>query len=95
MVGRAALGDPWLFSGREVTTAEAARFLLEYHDAMQANGAGARGAIARVKQLVRTWRAGALLARAGERESWLRERDPEALADRLRRLSEPAHRLAQ
>lgn len=83
MVGRAALGDPWIFSGRRVERSEAARFLDEYGEALRGSGAaGERGAAARVKQLLRHWTAGDLAANA--REAWLQERTPAALLDRLR-----------
>lgn len=82
MVGRAALGDPWIFSGREVDSAEAAAFLVEYAEVLRArNGCRAEGAAARVKQLLRHWRAGGL--GAGEIPSWLRIRDPEQLLEIL------------
>jgi tRNA-dihydrouridine synthase C len=78
MVGRAALGDPWIFSGRDVSRAEAAAFLLAY-----AEGLGTRwrvtprAAAGRVKQLLRFWTAGGLLPEA-ERSAWL-ALDAEAL----------------
>jgi tRNA-dihydrouridine synthase len=82
MVGRAALGDPWIFSGRRVDRAEAASFLVEYAERLLASGdAGVRGAAARVKQLLNHWTAGDLVL---DRSSWLRETDPSALLDRLR-----------
>ncbi len=83
MVGRGALADPWIFSGRAVDAAEAARFLIEYADGLiELGGAGPSGAAARVKQLLHFWSAGDLLG--GERAEWLRERDPERLLARLR-----------
>ena len=83
MVGRAALGDPWIFSGTEVSAAEAARFLLEYAEALAASaGVRPHGAAGRVKQLLQFWTAGALLG--GERHEWLREADPARLFVRLR-----------
>jgi len=83
MVGRAALGDPWIFSGEAVTRAEAARFLLEY----AANLRGARrgdvsGVAARIKQLLNYWTAGGLVTDQ-DRGSWLRERDPVRLLARV------------
>jgi tRNA-dihydrouridine synthase C len=85
MVGRAALGDPWIFSGRAVDRAEAASFLVEYAERLLASGdAGVRGAAARVKQLLNHWTAGDLVV---ARSSWLREHDPAALLDRLRSMS--------
>jgi tRNA-dihydrouridine synthase C len=86
MVGRAALGDPWIFSGRTVTRAEAARFLVDYANALRAKGgAGTSGAAARVKQLLRHWTAGDLLA--SDRDAWLRETDATALLERLDELA--------
>lgn len=82
MVGRGALADPWIFSGRRVEAAEAARFLLEYADALQARGgAGIGGAAARVKQLLHFWTAGDFIG--DDRGAWLREREPERLLGRL------------
>ncbi len=82
MVGRAALGDPWIFSGRAVDRSEAASFLVEYAERLLASGdAGIRGAAARVKQLLNHWTAGELVE---DRASWLRESDPSALLERLR-----------
>ncbi len=83
MVGRAALGDPWIFSGTRVEAADAARFLLEYAEALGASGTcRASGAAGRVKQLLQFWTAGELLG--GQRGEWLREADPERLLERLR-----------
>lgn len=83
MVGRAALGDPWIFEGLRVDAAEAARFLLEYADVLVlSGGASTRGAAARVKQLLVHWTAGDLLG--GDRDGWLREGDPARLFERLR-----------
>ncbi|MFN0242745.1 MAG: tRNA dihydrouridine synthase [Planctomycetota bacterium] len=83
MVGRAALGDPWIFSDRRVSRAEAARFLLEYGARLRStNRSLVRGAAGRIKQLLRYWTAGDLVG--NERESWMRESDPELLFDRLR-----------
>ncbi|MBM3978124.1 MAG: tRNA-dihydrouridine synthase family protein, partial [Planctomycetes bacterium] len=43
MVGRAALGDPWVFGPRRATRAEAARFLLDYFERLIELGASPRG----------------------------------------------------
>ena len=83
MVGHAALHDPWVFSGAVVSRTEAARFLADYAREMQEHGAPQRGAVARVKQLLRGWRAGALVADEDDRSSWLRERDNGAFLTRL------------
>jgi tRNA-dihydrouridine synthase C len=88
MAGRAALGDPWLFSGTCATRAEAARFLLDYVAALTARGGvSPRGAAGRVKQLVRYWTAGGLVDR--DRERWMREPDPDALFARLHSFATP------
>jgi len=87
MVGRAALGNPWIFSGRRVQRAEAAGFLLAYAEGlMEIRGSGVDGAVRRLKQLFHHWSVGGLVDERGpfERQSWLRERDPEALLSRLR-----------
>lgn len=82
MVGQAALGDPWIFSGQEVTPAEAARFLLDYEALLRARrNATARGRAGRLKQLLRHWTAGGLVGE--DRGSWLAEPSPEALFERL------------
>jgi tRNA-dihydrouridine synthase C len=78
MAGRGALADPWIFSGREVTRAEAVAFLLDYAHAMRERGGlGPRGVAARLKQLLRYWTAGGLLSDAGSRAEWLRNPNPE------------------
>jgi len=84
MVGQAALGDPWIFSGRSVTTADAAEFLLAYAELL-AGRAGKRPArvTGRLKQLLGRWTAGGLVEGA-ERDGWLAERDPDRTLERLR-----------
>jgi tRNA-dihydrouridine synthase C len=85
MVGRGALADPWVFSGRRVESAEAARFLLDYADAMRERGGlEPRGVAARIKQLLRHWTAGGLVPDPAARSELLRERDGGALLARLR-----------
>jgi len=88
MVGRAALGNPWIFSGRDVTPAEAAAFLLAYADRQLAVGRRLSGAVGRVKQLLQHWSAGRLLGTgAAEAEAtraeWLGTREPTALLGRI------------
>jgi tRNA-dihydrouridine synthase len=82
MVGRAALGDPWIFSGRPVPAADAAAFLTEYSDRLVADGASPRGALGCLKQLVRFWTAGDLFGTGSAREAaiagFLGESDPSA-----------------
>ena len=88
MVGRGALADPWIFSGRRVSRGEAARFLVEYADTLRARRSWPTGTIAaRLKQLLRYWTAGGLVPDATTRSGYLRERDGEALLGRLRGLS--------
>lgn len=82
MVGRGALADPWVFSGRAVDAREAAEFLLEYADRLQRSGASVAGSVARVKQLLSHWTAGDLTG--ADRASWMREKDAERVLERLR-----------
>jgi tRNA-dihydrouridine synthase len=86
MVGHGALADPWIFSGSEVSAAEAARFLLEYSERLCAAGASTKGSVQRVKQLLVHWTAGGL---SRDRSSWLKEPDPQELLTRLRDVSGP------
>lgn len=88
MVGRGALADPWIFSGRAVSRGEAARFLVEYADLMRERNQWPGGGVAaRVKQLLRYWTAGGLVENEEHRLEWLREKDGEALLARLRDLA--------
>jgi tRNA-dihydrouridine synthase C len=89
MVGRAALGDPWIFSGKRVGPAQAARFLLAYAELLEVRaGMRLEGRAGRVKQLLQHWTAGELCA--PDRRAWLAERDPERLLGRLAELAVPA-----
>jgi len=83
MVGRAALANPWIFSGREVSPIEALDFLLDYAEGMQAQGAPAHGVLGRLKQLLRTWHAGGLPDEV-TRDRWMRMRQCEDLLEELR-----------
>lgn len=87
MVGQAALYDPWVFSGREVDRREAASFLLQYAEALMADGTSRRGGVARVKQLLRGWKAGGLIESETDRVEWLRETDGERFLARLATLA--------
>lgn len=76
MIGRAALADPFIFraaaGGPPGGRAEAAAFPAAYHRAVAESG-GAAVALARLKQLVRWYRAGGLFAgREAERPALLR-----------------------
>jgi len=83
MIGRAALGDPWVFSGRTVGRAEAAGFLIEYDaELFERRAMTEKGRVGRVKQLMQYWKAGGLIG-DGEREGWLREVERERLMGRL------------
>jgi tRNA-dihydrouridine synthase C len=85
MVGQGALADPWIFSGRAVGPEEAAGFLLEYATLLaERHGMGPRGVAGRLKQLLRHWTAGGIVAGDGDRASWLAETGAERLLDRLR-----------
>jgi tRNA-dihydrouridine synthase len=76
MVGRAALGNPWIFSGHRASNREAADFLLQY----AALTSGSKTRQSPIKQLLAMWTAGegdfGLLGQ--DRRAWLRlqeERD--------------------
>ncbi len=90
MVGRGALRDPWIFSGREVPVAEAAAFLHEYAQVLESLGAPRRAAVGRVKQLLQYWEAGGLVGDQAGRERWLRDSDTEGFLARLEALAAPA-----
>jgi tRNA-dihydrouridine synthase C len=95
MVGRAALGNPWIFGGREATPADAARFLLDYAQTLRArSGISEKGIAGRVKQLLHHWPFGwpAGTPRddgADGPRSWLREA-PGPLLDKLASIAGPA-----
>jgi len=90
MVGRGALRDPWIFSGREVSRSEAAAFLHEYAQVLESLGAPRRAAVGRVKQLLQYWEAGGLVGDAQGRERWLRDSDTEGFLARLEAAAAPA-----
>jgi len=80
MVGRAALGDPWIFSGRQVTAAEAARFLLDYTETLRdRSNFKENRTIGRTKKLLSFWTAGGLFPTAAVKDRWLREKEPDRL----------------
>ena len=90
MIGRGALSDPWVFCGARATLADAARFFLDYAQAMEAEaGFPARRGLARLKQLLNHWTAGGLAGTPGgeERLAWLREGDLGRMRARLRCLA--------
>lgn len=87
MVGRAALGDPWIFNGRQVSTAEAARFMLDYAGRLRTRkNYNSKGVVGRIRQLLGYWKAGNLLkypdsglSRKAAKNRWISERDPEVV----------------
>ncbi len=83
MIGHAALADPWIFSGREVDAQTAASFLHAYGLALMGAGAGPRKRAARLKQLLKVWRAGNLLPSEAERQEWMAEKNSERLLERI------------
>ena len=88
MIGRAALADPWIFSGSRVDDRRAARFLREYARLLaERSGASPPKVAGRLKQLIRPWRAGGLFA--GDRSWWLRQADPRWMVDRLESAIDP------
>ena len=87
MVGRAALRDPWIFSGRAVERRDAARFLVEYLETLIARGATPAKTLGRLKQLIGYWNAGGLVRDEPARTRWLRLQHPEELFAELRELA--------
>lgn len=82
MIGRAALADPWIFSGYPASQSEAARFLLEYAQLLQErHAAPALKVNGRLKQLMRHWRVAGLFDT--DRSAWLSQPDPQALLAHL------------
>jgi len=88
MIGRAALADPWIFSGHAASRREAADFLLTYAARMAQAGADPRQVAGRVKQLLRYWTAADLVCGRmdepdGERRGLLRIETPTELLERI------------
>lgn len=83
MIGRAALADPWVFSGECADRRAAGEFLLLYFARMTAAGATASQAAGRVKQLLKNWKAGALAD--ASRHDWLVLQDPRELVEAIAR----------
>ena len=75
MIGRGALKSPWIFSGRDVSRREAAKFLVDYARVLAGRGAKPKGAVGCVKQLLGYWTAGALIRTQDERRRWLQRTD--------------------
>ena len=70
-----------------MSRSQAARFLVDYADAMRARAQfPAGGIVARLKQLFRYWSAGDLFAEH-ERRAWLQQRDASKLFARLEALA--------
>lgn len=74
MIGRAALADPWIFAqalgAPAPTMAQAADFALRYASAVEAVR-GQRGSLAKLKQLVRYYRAGGIFDHAEDQRTRL------------------------
>ncbi|MFT7486642.1 MAG: tRNA-dihydrouridine synthase [Candidatus Paceibacteria bacterium] len=87
MVGHGALANPWIFSRREITRAEAARFLLDYDCELHERGIpSAQKRAGKLKQLLRHWTAGDLVG--DQRRQWLATQDPQELFARLEVIAE-------
>ncbi len=90
MVGRAALGNPWVFSGHAASRGEALRFLLDYAELLASReGLPAGRVTARLKQLFRHWIASDLVNEeiAGDtRMEWLRRPNGDEFLMHLRKL---------
>lgn len=83
MIGRAALSDPWVFSGVCADRRAAGEFLLVYFARMTAAGATESQAAGRVKQLLKNWTAGGLAD--ASRRDWLVLQDPRELVAAIAR----------
>lgn len=83
MVGRAVLGDPWIFSGHIASRGETARFVLDYANALRSRSPNLKGAASRMKQLLRCLDAGRFVRDEDDRRTWLTERDARRLFARL------------
>jgi tRNA-dihydrouridine synthase C len=90
MIGRAALANPWVFSGYEATRIESALFLLDYAGKMIDRGANPKKALARLKQMIRFWRVSDLVADEDDRTTWLRTATYEEFDSRLRLCALPS-----
>jgi len=88
MVGHGALANPWIFSGGQVTPEHALGFLFEYVERMLAIGRRPHSAMARLKQLIRVWKAGDLIPDEATRLACLREKQLDGLQDRLADLAQ-------
>lgn len=82
MVGQAALGNPWIFSGETASPERAARFLLDYSELLlERRRTTPKKRAGRIKQLLRHWTAGNLVGT--ERREWLATQCPDELFGRL------------
>ncbi len=87
MVGRAAIADPWVFSGHAATPEEARDFLARYAEDMLERMQGRTGRVAsRLKQMIRYWKAAGLFAE--NRSRWLQTKAPETLVAAVLRRAE-------
>ncbi len=87
MIGRAAIADPWVFSGHRATPKEARDFLARYaEDMLERTRGSTRRVASRLKQMIRYWTAAELFEES--RSRWLRIRSPEALVAAILRRAE-------
>lgn len=87
MVGRAAIADPWVFSGHRATTDESRDFLARYAEDMLERTQGRMVRVAaRLKQMIRYWKAAGLFEES--RSRWLRTKSPETLVAAILRRAE-------
>ena len=73
MVGRAALGNPWIFGDHQASRADALEFLLAYGELLLSQSDRSIQLVcSRIKQLIRHWTAGELVDDR-TRLTWLRQ----------------------
>ncbi len=88
MIGRAALANPWVFSGYEASTQEAAAFVLGYGKMMLKRGTHPKNALSRLKQMIRFWQVGDLVLNEDDRKTWLKTKRLEDFHHRLQQVSQ-------
>lgn len=83
MVGRAALADPWIFSGTQSSHAQRIAWLRTYTERMETNGAKPNQAMGRLKQAVKYMNNANQLELASELASCLRSSDKEEMFEKI------------
>jgi tRNA-dihydrouridine synthase len=83
MVGRAALADPWIFSGTQSSHAQRVTWLRTYTERMETNGAKPSQAMGRLKQAVKYMNNANQLELASELALCLRSSDKEEMFERI------------